>query len=158
VIRCPNGTGKACFFQKHHTPGLEQVDLVRLKEEGGHNANYLVANSAEAVMELVQFNSLEFHPWGAHADDPDHADRIVFDLDPGPGVPWAEVKRSALQVRDLLKKLKLKSYLRTTGGKGLHVVLPLNPVVEWEKVKRFAKGFADSLATSEPTRFVSSAR
>jgi len=72
-------------------------------------------------------------------------------------VPWAEVKRSALQVRDLLKKLKLKSYLRTTGGKGLHVVLPLNPVVEWATVKRFAKGFADSLATSEPQRFVSSA-
>jgi len=157
VIRCPNGTGKACFFQKHHTPGLELVDLVRLKEEGGNNANYLVANNADAVMELVQFNSLEFHPWGAHADDPGRADRIVFDLDPGPGVPWAEVKRSALQVRELLKKLKLKSFLRTTGGKGLHVVLPLKPAVEWEKVKRFAKGFADSLAASEPQRFVSSA-
>ena len=157
VIRCPNGTGKACFFQKHHTAGLERVDLVRLKEEGGNNANYLVVNSPEAVLELVQFNSLEFHPWGAHADDPENADRIVFDLDPGPGVPWAEVKRTALQVRDLLKKLKLKSFLRTTGGKGLHVVVPLNPVVDWPTVKNFAKGFADALAASEPQRFVSSA-
>jgi bifunctional non-homologous end joining protein LigD len=156
VIRCPDGTGKACFFQKHHTPGLNHVDLVRLKEEGGHNANYLVANSAEAVMELVQFNSLEFHPWGAHADDPDRADRIVFDLDPGPNVPWAEVKRSALQVRDLLKKLKLKSFLRTTGGKGLHIVMPLNPPVAWPTVKAFAKGVADAMAASEPRRFVSS--
>ena len=156
VIRCPNGTGKQCFFQKHHTPGLERVDLVRLKEEGGNNANYLVANSADAVLELVQFNALEFHPWGAHADDPDHADRIVFDLDPGPGVPWDEVKRSALQVRDFLKKLGLKSFLRATGGKGLHVVVPLNPVVEWATVKGFAKGFADALAKSEPLRFVSS--
>jgi bifunctional non-homologous end joining protein LigD len=156
VIRCPNGTGKQCFFQKHHTPGLDRVDLVRLKEEGGNNANYLVANTADAVLELVQFNSLEFHPWGAHADDPDHADRIVFDLDPGPGVPWDEVKRSALQVRDLLKKLKLKSFLRCTGGKGLHVVVPLNPVVDWPTVKGFAKSFADALAAGEPQRFVSS--
>jgi bifunctional non-homologous end joining protein LigD len=107
-------------------------------------------------MELVQFNSLEFHPWGAHADDPDRADRIVFDLDPGPNVPWAEVKRSALQVRDLLKKLKLKSFLRTTGGKGLHIVMPLNPPVDWPTVKAFAKGVADAMAASEPRRFVSS--
>jgi bifunctional non-homologous end joining protein LigD len=133
------------------------VDLVRLKEEGGNNANYLVANTADAVLELVQFNSLEFHPWGAHADDPDHADRIVFDIDPGPGVPWDEVKRSALQVRDLLKKLKLKSFLRCTGGKGLHVVVPLNPVVDWPTVKGFARSFADALAAGEPQRFVSSA-
>jgi len=155
VIRCPDGTAKQCFFQKHHTPGLSRVDLVRLKEEGGNNANYLVANSPEAVMELVQFNSLEFHPWGAHADDPERADRIVFDLDPGPGVPWVEVKRAALQVRDLLKKLKLKSFLRTTGGKGLHVVMPLNPPVEWPAVKAFAKAVADAMAGAQPQRFVS---
>jgi bifunctional non-homologous end joining protein LigD len=155
VIRCPDGTAKACFFQKHHTPGLSRVDLVRLKEEGGNNANYLVANTAEAVMELVQFNSLEFHPWGAHADDPERADRIVIDLDPGPGVPWAEVKRAALQVRELLKNLKLKSFLRTTGGKGLHVVMPLNPPVEWPTVKAFAKAVADAMAGAEPQRFIS---
>jgi bifunctional non-homologous end joining protein LigD len=154
VIRCPDGTAKQCFFQKHHTPGLERVDLVRLKEEGGNNANYLVANTPEAVMELVQFNSLEFHPWGAHADDPERADRIVFDLDPGPGVSWAEVKRAALQVRELLKNLKLKSFLRTTGGKGLHVVMPLNPPVEWPTVKAFAKAVAEAMAGAEPQRFV----
>jgi bifunctional non-homologous end joining protein LigD len=155
VIRCPDGTAKACFFQKHHTPGLSRVDLVRLKEEGGNNANYLVANTPEAVMELVQFNSLEFHPWGAHADDPGRADRIVIDLDPGPGVPWAEVKRAALLVRELLKNLKLKSFLRTTGGKGLHVVMPLNPPVEWPTAKAFAKAVADAMAGAEPQRFVS---
>jgi bifunctional non-homologous end joining protein LigD len=157
VIRCPSGVGKPCFFQKHHTPGLEQVDLVRLKEEAGNNANYLVARTAEGVMELVQFNAIEFHPWGSHAEAPDRADRVVFDLDPGPGVPFDEVKRAALQVRDLLRRLELQSWLRTTGGKGLHVVLPLNPGCDWELVKRFAKGFADAMAQSEPTRFVSTA-
>jgi bifunctional non-homologous end joining protein LigD len=155
VIRCPDGTGKQCFFQKHHTPGLDRVGQVRLKEEGGNSANYLVAFDEQAVLELVQFNSLEFHPWGAHADDPEHADRIVFDLDPGPGVPWAEVKRAALQVRDVLKTIKLKSFLRTTGGKGLHVVVPLNPPVDWGTVKAFAKGVAEAMAAAEPQRFLS---
>ena len=155
VIRCPDGTGKQCFFQKHHTPGLDRVGQVRLKEEGGNNANYLVAYDEQAVLELVQFNSLEFHPWGAHADDPGRADRIVFDLDPGPGVPWAEVKRAALQVRDVLKQVKLKSFLRTTGGKGLHVVVPLSPPVEWATVKAFAKGLAEAMAAAEPQRFLS---
>jgi bifunctional non-homologous end joining protein LigD len=155
VIRCPDGTGKQCFFQKHHTPGLERVGQVRLKEEGGNNANYLVAYDEQAVLELVQFNSLEFHPWGAHADDPERADRVVFDLDPGPGVPWAEIKRAALQVRDVLKQVKLKSFLRTTGGKGLHVVVPLNPPVPWATVKAFAKGLAEAMAAAEPQRFLS---
>ena len=84
IIRCPEGAGKPCFFQKHYTPGLEHVSLVRLKEEAGNNANYLVAHDAAGVMELVQLNGLEFHPWGSHADDPDVADRVIFDLDPGP--------------------------------------------------------------------------
>jgi bifunctional non-homologous end joining protein LigD len=154
VIRCPNGAGKPCFFQKHHTPGLELVDLVRLKEESGNNANYLVVRDAPGLMELVQFNALEFHPWGAHADDPGHADRVVFDLDPGPGVPFDEVKAAAVHVRGLLQRLRLKSFLRCTGGKGLHVVVPLNPGCQWDLVKRFAHGFADALAQSEPRRFV----
>jgi bifunctional non-homologous end joining protein LigD len=155
IIRCPDGAGKACFFQKHHTPGLERVDLVRLKEEAGNNANYLVARDAAGVMELVQLNGLEFHPWGSHADAPDIADRVIFDLDPGPNVAWSEVKAAALHVRDLLRQLDLQSFLRTTGGKGLHVVVPLNPGCDWEVVKRFAKGFADALAKSEPQRFLS---
>ncbi|UHQ18740.1 DNA ligase D [Lysobacter sp. KIS68-7] len=157
IIRCPQGAGKACFFQKHHTPGLDIVRFVRLKEEGGINANYLVADDAAGVLELVQFNALEFHPWGAHADDPDHADRIVFDLDPGPGVSFPEVKRAASQVRDLLQQLGLRSFLRTTGGKGLHVVVPLKPGNKWSLVKNFSKGFAEALAGSDPDRFLATA-
>ena len=157
IIRCPAGAAKACFFQKHHTPGLDLVRFVRLKEEGGHNANYLVVDDAPGVMELVQFNALEFHPWGAHADDPDNADRVVFDLDPGPDVPFAEVKRAAVHVRDLLEQLGLQSFLRTTGGKGLHVVVPLQPANAWPLVKRFAKGFAEALAGSDPDRYLATA-
>jgi bifunctional non-homologous end joining protein LigD len=155
IIRCPNGAEKPCFFQKHHTAGLELVSFVRLKEEAGNNANYLVVNDEVGLMELVQFNTLEFHPWGAHSDNPDLADRVVFDLDPGPGVSFSEVKKSAMHVRRLLEQLELVSFLRTSGGKGLHVVVPLNPGCEWDLVKTFAHGFADALAQSEPERFLS---
>jgi bifunctional non-homologous end joining protein LigD len=154
VIRCPDGTGKPCFFQKHHTAGMKIVGSVRLKEESGKMGNYLVVDSAESLMELVQFSALEFHPWGAQADTPDKADRIVFDLDPGPEVPFAEVKRAARQLRDMLAQVKLVSFLRTSGGKGLHVVVPLNPANDWTLVKRFAHGVADTLAKSQPKRFV----
>jgi bifunctional non-homologous end joining protein LigD len=157
IIRCPGGTGKACFFQKHHTAGLELVSSVKLKEESGINAEYLVATDAASVMELVQFNTLEFHPWGSHADNPDQADRVVFDLDPGPDVPFEEVKKAANDIRKLLAQLELESFLRVTGGKGLHVVVPLNPGCDWTLTKRFARGFAEALSQSEPQRFLSTA-
>jgi DNA ligase D len=157
IIRCPNGTERPCFFQKHHTAGLELVSSVRLKEEAGNNAYYLVANDAAGLLELVQFNALEFHPWGSYADAPDSANRVVFDLDPGPDVPFAEVKQAAADIRKLLAQLELESFLRVSGGKGLHVVVPLNPGCDWELTKRFAHGFADALAQSEPQRFLATA-
>ncbi|MGH8463191.1 MAG: DNA ligase D, partial [Pseudomonas sp.] len=155
VIRCPGGVGSPCFFQKHHTPGLAHVDLVKLKEEKGNAANYIVVRDERALMELVQFGGLEFHPWGSTAEHPDVANRVVIDLDPGPDVPFSEVKKAAIDVRDLLAQMELTTFVRTTGGKGLHVVVPLNPGCEWDLVKSFAHGFADTLATSQPKRFLS---
>jgi len=157
IIRCTQGADRPCFFQKHHTAGLENVDAVKLKEEAGNQADYLVARDGQSVMEMVQFNALEFHPWGSHAEEPDRADRIVFDLDPGPGVSWAEVVRAARHIKKLLEDLKLISYVRTSGGKGLHVVVPLNPGCDWSIVKPFAHSFADTMAGMEPLKFVSTA-
>jgi bifunctional non-homologous end joining protein LigD len=157
IIRCPAGTGRPCFFQKHHTTGLELVDSVKLKEDSGINAHYLVVRDAASLLELVQFNALEFHPWGSHAEGPDRADRVVFDLDPGPDVPFEEVKKAATDIRKLLVQLELDSFLRVSGGKGLHVVVPLNPGCDWDLTKRFAKGFADALSQSEPRRFLATA-
>ncbi len=157
IIRCPAGIERPCFFQKHLTAGLERVDTVKLKEESGANANYLVVEDLPGLMELVQFNALEFHPWGSHANEPDRADRVVFDLDPGEGVPFSEIKKAATDIRMLLEQLELESFLRVSGGKGLHVVVPLNPGCDWDLTKRFAHGFADALARSEPDRFLSTA-
>jgi bifunctional non-homologous end joining protein LigD len=157
VVRCPQGIGRTCFFQKHLAAGMERVGKVRLEEESGEVADYLVVEDEAGLLELVQFNTLEFHPWGATARDPDRADRIVFDLDPGPDVAWREVAAAARRIRDLLKDAKLVSFLRTSGGKGLHVVVPLDPAVPWEQAKPFAQAFAEAVTATEPLKFVSTA-
>ncbi|MDO1527253.1 DNA ligase D [Fulvimonas sp. R45] len=154
VLRCPEGTAGDCFFQKHALDGLHHTDLVKLKEAGGRAAKYLCPRTPEAVLELVQFGVLEFHPWGAPADDPEHATFMVLDLDPAPGVAWARVVKAARLVRDLLGKLQLVSFLRATGGKGLHVVVPLNPPCAWGRLKPFAQGFARALAGAWPDEFL----
>lgn len=154
IIRCTQGVGRPCFFQKHHTAGLEHVDQVKLKEEAGNQADYLVVRDARGVMELVQFNALEFHPWGSTAEEPDRANRIVFDLDPGPGVAWSDVVEAARKIRKLLETLELTSFVRTSGGKGLHVVVPIHPGCGWDLVKPFAHSFADTLAAMEPLKFI----
>lgn len=157
LIRCPSGISDQCFFQRHHTAGLERVATVNLNEEFGERADYLVVDNIAGLMELVQFNALEFHPWGTHATNPERADRVIFDLDPGPKVPFSEVKNAASDIRKLLAQLELESFLRASGGKGLHVVVPLNPGCDWDLTKRFAQGFAHALAQSEPDRFVDTA-
>lgn len=157
VLRCPDGVGETCFFQKHRTAGLNRVDHVRLTEESGAVRDYLVVNDEQQLIELVQFNALEFHPWGAHAATPDRADRLVFDLDPGPGVAWSEVRRAARDLRARLDEIGLAAFLRTSGGKGLHLVVPLQPGCDWDLAKRFTHAVASSLAQSEPARFVAAA-
>jgi len=157
VVRCPSGIADACFFQKHLTAGFERVASVSLEEESGIRADYLVVEDLAGMMELVQFNALEFHPWGAHADTPEKADRVIFDLDPGANVPFSEVKQAARDIRGLLEKLELESFVRLSGGKGIHVVVPLNPGCGWDLTKRFARGFAEALAQSQPHRFLSTA-
>ncbi len=156
VLRCPDGTAKACFFQKHHTAGMD-VSTVRLKEEQGGSQDYLMVKNRSDIMQLVQFNAIEFHPWGAKADSPDHCDRLVFDLDPSEEVRWPEVKKAARQLRDLLEQLQLQSFLRTTGGKGLHIVVPLDPPVPWDEARHFARAFAESLAGAHPDKYIATA-
>jgi bifunctional non-homologous end joining protein LigD len=134
--------------------GLARVDVVRLPDEGDEA---LVVRDAAALLELVQFNAIEFHPWGALADAPAQADTLVFDLDPGPGVGWPAIVAAARQVRDRLREAGLRSFVRTSGGKGLHVVVPLSPACDWTLARRFAHAFADGMAATEPLRFVASA-
>ncbi|MGA7438296.1 MAG: DNA ligase D [Luteibacter sp.] len=157
MLRCPGGIGEHCFFQKHMITGLHHVGSAKLKEEAGTQAVYLYPKDATGLMELVQFGAIEFHPWGSHVKTSNAADRVIFDLDPGDGVAWKRVVNAARTVRDFLKQLGLTSFVRTTGGKGLHVVVPLAPAADWETVRTFARGFAEALAKAHPLEFVATA-
>ncbi|AWH27467.1 MULTISPECIES: DNA ligase D [Stenotrophomonas] len=154
LLRCPDGVGKACFFQKHHGPGLgDAVHAVPLQQKSGRE-DYVYIDDARGLLQLVQMNTLELHPWGATVDDPEHPDRLVFDLDPGDGVSWAQVKTGARDVRDRLLQVGLQSFVRLSGGKGVHVVVPLQPKADWEQAKAFCEAFAQAMALEQPERYV----
>jgi bifunctional non-homologous end joining protein LigD len=155
LVRCPNGWRKQCFFQKNadkSTSGALERVTVRTSEGP---ASYMMANSADALTALVQMGVLEIHPWGSTARSQGCPDRIIFDIDPGEGVEWPEVAQAAREVRTLLEGLGLQSFVKTTGGKGLHVVAPVQPRVGWDDVKGFSKAIADLFARTFPERFTS---
>ena len=154
LVRCPEGYHKDCFYQKHATDGVpDTIGRVEIPEEHGVSW-YMIADSLPAVIGLVQMGVLEFHTWGAKRNKLDRPDRMIMDLDPDPTVPWKDVIEAAQLVRTLLNELELACFVKTTGGKGLHVVLPLRPVHTWEEVKAFSKGLADHLVRMIPDRFI----
>jgi bifunctional non-homologous end joining protein LigD len=154
VVRCPDGTKGECFFQKHYAASLgKRVGAVPLKQKSGKE-DYLYVEDLQGVLELVQMNTLEFHPWGSSIDAPEQPDRLVFDLDPGEGVPWAKVKDAAREIRAKLRQAGLESFVRLSGGKGLHVVVPIRRGPSWDQVKNFCGAFAEALAEHAPDRYV----
>ncbi|MEO5628344.1 MAG: DNA ligase D [Thermomonas sp.] len=157
LVRCPGGIAAQCFFQKHATPGLELVSRIPIVESDGSHEDYLFVTDAASVMELVQFNTIEFHPWGSRVDDIEHVDRLVFDLDPDDAVAWKEVVAAARQLRDFLKQAGLQSFVRTSGGKGLHLVVPLAPAASWDTARAFAKAVAEAAREMDPLRYVATA-
>ena len=157
VVRCPGGLRAQCFFQKHATPGLELVSTLPLVESDGSREDYLYVTDAASVMELVQFNAIEFHPWGTHVDDVERCDRLVFDLDPDAAVAWPEVVSAARQLRGFLSQVGLESFVRTSGGKGLHLVVPLSPPAPWARARDFAQAVAEAAREADPLRYVATA-
>jgi len=158
VIRCPDGAGGTCFFQKHHAAKLGgSVASVRLKEKGGMSDDYLYVTDLAGVLELVQMNTLEFHPWGAQVDRPDRPDRLVFDLDPGPGVDWKALIAATRDVRARLLEAGLESFVRLSGGKGTHVVVPIERTVDWPQAKAFCEAFADAMSAHQPLLYLATA-
>ena len=140
MVRCPQGQGANCFYQKHwqHTlpAGLGTVDVA---EENGDTKPYVFVKDATGLVALVQYGVMEVHLWGARADDVEAPDRIVFDLDPAPDVAWSRVVDIAKEMRELLADCSLDSWVKTTGGKGLHVVVPVQRTVTWHDVHDFVR-------------------
>ena len=157
LVRCPDGSEKPCFYQKHINQLLPKgIDAIMVSDKkGGKPEPYISLNTKEALAALAQVSVLEVHPWGstrAHLEQPD---RVVIDLDPDEALPWAAVVEGALEVRTLLTSLKLQSFVKTTGGKGLHVVFPLAPEHDFATVKAWAHGLVQSLERARPTRYLS---
>lgn len=151
LVRCPEGQGRKCFFQKHAnatTPAaIRRVDL---KGEEG-----LFIENLDGLLTLVQLGVLEIHPWGSRVNDIEHPDRLIMDLDPAPGVAWPRVVLAARRVRKALQAAGLKSFVKTTGGKGLHVVSPLDGSAGWDEVKAFTKTVAEAMVEEFPRDYVS---
>ncbi len=155
IVRCPEGHTGECFFQKHAANGLDRERLKLVKEPNGKTS--IAVKDLEGLISLVQFGALEIHVRGSRIDDLERADRLVFDFDPGPGVEWKEIATAAREARDFLTDLKLESFLKTTGGKGLHVVVPVAPV-PWDEAKAFARSFAEAMAATAPDRYTTTIR
>jgi bifunctional non-homologous end joining protein LigD len=156
LVRCPEGSTKPCFFQKHTNPmlppGIETINVPDKKT--GKPEPYITLSTREALAGLAQMGVLEVHPWGSRNDDLEHPDRIVIDLDPDQAISWPTLAASATETRALLKKLGLESFLKSTGGKGLHVVVPIAPVQDWATIKQFAHAVALQLEKQQPSLYL----
>ena len=157
LVRCPQGRTKHCFFQKHDTGGFpEQLRSRTLAEKDGDRKDYFYVEDLAGLVAGTQMNVLEWHIWGSHFDTVERPDRLVFDIDPDESLDFSKIGSAALDIRDRLKALKLTSFPMVSGGKGMHVVVPLRPEAEWPEVKAFCKAFAQSMAEAEPERFTAS--
>lgn len=155
IVRCPEGSTKPCFFQKHVNHMLPHgIGSVMIKDKKGNEEPYITLNTAEALAGLAQMGVLEVHPWGSKNDSLEKPDRIIIDLDPDPAIPWKQLAASAKQVHTMLRSIGLESFLKTTGGKGLHVVIPIAARYEWPTVKNWARAFATAMEETQPDLYL----
>jgi bifunctional non-homologous end joining protein LigD len=153
LVRCPDGVAGECFYQRHLTMAASPGHLQTVKRERSSKGAYIYAAVLEAIVSAVQNGAIEFHTWGASVPDIRHPDRITMDLDPDESLPWKTLVEGTLLTRTLLESLGLKVFLKTTGGKGLHVVAPLERELEWDEVKAFTERVAETLVKARPKLF-----
>jgi bifunctional non-homologous end joining protein LigD len=154
LVRCPDGRRKACFFQRHANEGMPPaIGTVPIREKEG-KADYLTIRDAAGLVSCAQIGALELHIWGVHIDDIERPDRLVFDLDPAEDVPFATVREAAAELKDVLASAGLTAYAMVTGGKGVHLVIPIQRRQEWPEVSAFTKAFAERIVELDPEHFV----
>lgn len=151
ILRCPEGIDGEHFFQKRANNLLPP----QIREGSAERSPFLAIDDAQGLVAMAQMSAIELHPWGARESDPLHPDRVVFDLDPGEDVGFDAVVKAAHDLRDRLQQIGFTGFARTTGGKGLHVVVPIEPRADWEQTKRFCRRIAEAMSQEEPDRFLS---
>ena len=159
LVRCPQGRAKQCFFQKHDNGAMgPHVKHVPIEESDGDVQDYLYVQDARGILACVQMGTIEFHGWGSRVAKLEYPDRLVFDLDPDVGLDFNKVKAAAVRLRALLADLGLVTFPMLTGGKGIHVIAPLDRSADWTKVKSFAERFSRAIAEAEPEVFTANIR
>ena len=154
LVRCPQGRAKKCFFQKHDSGGFgDAVHHVPIAEKDGGTEDYLYVEDRRGILQCVQMGTIEFHGWASRSSGVEAPDRMIFDLDPDEGLDFAAVKSAAVHIRDRLADIGLVSFAMLSGGKGVHVVVPLRRGHDWAAHKDFARRFAEALSVVEPDRF-----
>jgi bifunctional non-homologous end joining protein LigD len=154
VVRCPSGIKADCFYQRNVGFGLGPNVHPFVWNYKGRSYKYIYVNDVKGIMEMIQVGVIEIHPWGATIDKVHTPDQMIFDLDPDPSVPFSKVKEAALQIRQRLTKAGLESSLKCTGGKGLHIVVPLAPTNSWAEVKGWASALAHDMVEGAPDTYV----
>jgi bifunctional non-homologous end joining protein LigD len=152
LIRCPDRLDSGCFYQRHRAPGMPEA-IRGIRIEGKDREPYVAIDDLDGLLSLIQFGGIELHPWGARADRPDRPDRLIFDLDPAPELPFSRVVAAAHELRERFVALKLQSFVKTTGGKGLHVILPIDRRYDWPTAKAFAGGIARAMEADSPKAY-----
>ncbi|WP_347332371.1 non-homologous end-joining DNA ligase [Marinimicrobium locisalis] len=151
LLRCPEGLEQDCFFQKHPDKQFaKDVPRTPIPEKRGGSSSYLYVSSISELVWLVQYGVLEFHPWGCQISDVEKPDTLIFDLDPGPNLGWQVISETAIGLRERLDALGLDSFLQASGGKGLHLVIPIEPKWEWDTLKAFSHSIARAHAKDDP--------
>ncbi len=156
VVRCPQGSRSPCFFQKHPSKGMPSG--IHAVDVDGDDQSWLSVDDVAGLVGLAQMGMLELHPWGSLPGSPEQPGRLVMDLDPAEGVPWSQVREGAEALRVLLQERGLRSFLLSTGGKGVHVIAPLDGRASWEEVRGFARDVAEGVSSAAPARFTANPR
>ncbi len=158
IVRCPKGISQTCFFKKHPGPGSKGIITIPVTNSEGETEEYFYIENISGLIYEAQMGTLEFHTWGSRAEELEKPDMMVFDLDPDEGMDISQVRQGVLDIKSILNDLSLNSYLKTSGGKGYHVVVPIKPVVSWDVVHDFAKSVAEVMEKKWPDRYTSNVR
>jgi bifunctional non-homologous end joining protein LigD len=158
LVRCPEGIQGECFYQKHLTVKAKGLRVIPIKEKKGDKEDYFYLESADGLISAVQMGTLEFHTWGSRVDQLEKPDLVVFDLDPEEGMDLEKVREGVRDMKKVLDELSLDSFLKTSGGKGYHVIIPLKPSADWDSVKKFAKTTASAMEERWPGKYTSNMR
>ncbi|MDD4047069.1 MAG: non-homologous end-joining DNA ligase, partial [Tissierellia bacterium] len=158
IVRCPKGVSQACFYKKHPGPGSKGIITMHIPTDNNETVEYFYIENATGLISEAQMGTLEFHTWGSSVEQLEKPDIMVFDLDPDEGMKIDRVRQGVEDIKSILDELNLNSYLKLSGGKGYHVVVPLKPTAYWDKFHDFAKQTAEVMENKWPDRYTSNVR